>query len=269
MLTSYQDASVHLSEETYEASAVVARGMWTGTVATWLGSVPILALVMVCMQDFMGVVNGGFANNWAAYLEQLVGTKGAVAILVLTWFDGILCTGVCILSAQRITFAIARDRILPFGPWLSKLGKNHLPVNAAVVVVIISIGKSSASLHIEINGRHWLMLLSHTAINASVIGSYVAFTALTAATTVGTNLSYLIPIVARHTVGRKDFQVAEWNLGRWTIPITCVASAYIGFLFVVLMLPQLYPVDAVRSDSKTIVILIADDSLRTLSTIAR
>ena len=57
------DASVHLSEETHEASAVVAKGMWSGTLATWLLSIPILALVLVCMQDFMGVVNGGYANS--------------------------------------------------------------------------------------------------------------------------------------------------------------------------------------------------------------
>ena len=29
-------ASVHLAEETNEASEVVAKGMWTGTLATWL-----------------------------------------------------------------------------------------------------------------------------------------------------------------------------------------------------------------------------------------
>ena len=57
------DASVHLSEETQQASSVVANGMWTGTLVTWLGSIPTLALVMLCMQDFMGVVNGGYANS--------------------------------------------------------------------------------------------------------------------------------------------------------------------------------------------------------------
>lgn len=197
--------------------------MWTGTLATWLFSIPILALVLLCMQDFLGVVNGGYANNWAAYLVQLVGKKSAVAILVFIWIDGVLCTGVCILSAQRITFAIARDRILPFGQQLSRLTKkHHLPVNACILVVVLSV-----------------------AINAAVIGSYVAFSALTAAATVGTNLSYLIPILARQTLGRKKFQPAEWNLGRMSIPVTCIASGYIMFLFVVLMLPQIYPVTAV------------------------
>lgn len=197
--------------------------MWTGTLATWLGSIPTLALVMLCMQDFMGVVNGGYPNNWAAYLVQLIGPKGAVAVLVFTWLDGILCTGVCILSAQRITFAIARDGILPFSRiWSRVTTGHHLPVNACILIAVLSI-----------------------AINAAVIGSYVAFSAITAAATVGTNLSYLIPIVARQTVGRKTFEPAKWNLGRYSIPISMIAGGYIMFLFVVLMLPQLYPVTAV------------------------
>lgn len=82
-------------------------------------------------------------------------------------------------------------------------------------------------------------------INAAVIGSYVAFSALTAAATVGTNLSYLIPIIARQTVGRNTFQPAKWNLGRYSIPVSVIASGYISFLFVVLMLPQVYPVTSV------------------------
>lgn len=71
--------------------------------------------------------------------------------------------------------------------------------------------------------------------------------AITAAATICTNLSYLIPIVARQTIGRKHFKPAKWNLGAWSIPVSVIASFYIAFLFVVLMLPQLYPVNAVRS----------------------
>lgn len=37
--------------------------MWTGTLATWLGSIPTLALVMLCMQNLNGVINGGYPNN--------------------------------------------------------------------------------------------------------------------------------------------------------------------------------------------------------------
>lgn len=58
------DASVQIAEETHQASSTVAKGMWTGTLATWLGSVPTLAVVMLCIQDLMGINNAGYANNW-------------------------------------------------------------------------------------------------------------------------------------------------------------------------------------------------------------
>ena len=149
-----------------------------------------------------------------------------MAVLVFTWIDGVLCTGVCILSAQRITFAIARDGILPFSKiWSRVTTGHHLPVNACILVAVLCI-----------------------AIDAAVIGSYVAFYAITAAATVGTNLSYLIPILARQTVGRKDFQPAKWNLGRYSMLVSVIASGYIMFLFVVLMLPQIYPVTPVCED---------------------
>ncbi|RMY17100.1 hypothetical protein D0866_13562 [Hortaea werneckii] len=226
------DASVHLAEETLSASTVVANGMWTGSISTWLLSVLTLIMVLFCMQDFMGIVNGTYPNNWAEYLKQLVGRRGAAAILAFTWIDGLLCTGVIFLSAQRITYAVARDGILPFSKTFSKVTpKHHLPVNAALLMVVLTI-----------------------AICAAVIGSTVAFSAITAAATIGTNLSYLIPIVARQTVGRKHFRPAKWNLGAWSIPVSIIASLYIAFLFVVLMLPQLYPVNAQTLNYAPIVI---------------
>ena len=154
---------------------------------------------------------------------QLVGPKGAVAILLFTWLDGFLGCAVCMLSAQRITYAIARDGILPFSNTFSKVSKTHrLPVNAAFLIAFLSIG-----------------------ISAAVVGSVVAFSAITATATIGTNLSYLIPILARQTVGRKTFRPAKWNLGVFSTPVSVVACLYISFLFVVLMLPQIYPVTAV------------------------
>ena len=118
---------------------------------------------------------------------------------------------------------MARDGMLPFSRTFSKVSeRNHLPVNACIMVAVLAI-----------------------AINASVIGSVGAFTAIGAAATVGTFLSYLVPIVARQTVGRNRFKPAKWHLGKWSLPVALMAIGYIGFLFVVLMLPQLYPVNAV------------------------
>ncbi|KIW08732.1 uncharacterized protein PV09_00673 [Verruconis gallopava] len=215
------DASAHLAEETHEASDVVAKGMWMATLSAWLGSVPTLVIVLFCIQDFDGIINATYSNNWAAYLVQLVGENGAVAILSLLWVDSTCATASCFLSAQRVTFAISRDGVLPFSKFFRKLNRNKIPANAAYLVTGLSI-----------------------AITCAVIGSAVAFSAITATATIATNVSYLFPIVARYTVGKKNFQPAEWNLGKFSPVLGLIASLYIMFLFAVLVLPQLYPVDA-------------------------
>ena len=221
------DTSVHLAEETNEASAVVARGMWTGTLATWLLSVPTLIIVLFCIQDLNAVVNGTYANNFAIVCQQALGHNGAVAMMVLLWIDGTLGTCICILSAQRVTYAISRDGLLPGSMFFRRLSpKERLPVNAAILVAILAI-----------------------LICVIIIGSTVAFSALASTATIATNVSYLIPMFARQTTargwfGREQEGLKRWSLGRFSTPCSIIAGLYISFLFVVLCLPQVYPVTA-------------------------
>lgn len=181
-------------------------------------------MILFCMQDFDGIVSATYSNNWAAYLVQLVGPDGAVALLVLLWLDSTCATASCFMSAQRVTFAISRDGVLPFSRYFRQLSRARIPVHAALLVFVLSV-----------------------AITCAVIGSTVAFTAITATATIVTNVSYLIPIAARHTIGRRDFQPARFNLGRYSTFIGVVSAIYIMFIFVVLTLPQLYPVTAVST----------------------
>jgi amino acid transporter len=82
------DASVHLAEETNEASSVVARGMWTGTACTWLMSIPTLALVLLCMQDFEAIVNGSYLNNWGKICHIRLGlTYADCSLQPSIWFS--------------------------------------------------------------------------------------------------------------------------------------------------------------------------------------
>ncbi|KAF3056199.1 hypothetical protein Trihar35433_8273 [Trichoderma harzianum] len=214
------DASAHLAEETKEASAVVAKGMWMATLSGWLLSIPTLILILFCIQDFDGIIAATYANNWAEYLMQLIGPAGSTAILVLLWIDSTCATASAFMSAQRVTYAISRDNVLPFSRYFRKLTSTHrMPLHAAFLVAAISI-----------------------AISTAVIGSSVAFSAITAMSTIATNVSYLFPIIARQTVGAAVFVPAKWNLGRASAVIATISSVWICYLFVVLLLPQVYPV---------------------------
>jgi amino acid transporter len=197
---------VHIAEETQEASEVVAKGMWMSTLSAWLMSVPTLIIILFYIQDFDGIIAGTYANNWAEYLIQLVGLNGAVAILSLLWVDSTCATASCFMSAQRVTYAISRDGILPGSKYFRRLSKkSHMPIHAA-----------------------WLVLAMSVIITTAVIGSVVAFSAITATATIATDVSYLSPIIARHTIGRHTFEPAKWNLGRYSSICALVRSVYIG-----------------------------------------
>jgi amino acid transporter len=215
------DASVHISEETKKASKTVAWAILSGLLLTLFLSVPTLVSLIFCIQDFEAMLKAGFVNNFAEYLRQIVGKEVAFVILIICWFDSMLATTVSFMSAQRVTFALARDRILPCSEWIGKLTPNKMPRNAGIVVLGFAIF-----------------------IEACILASVVAFTALTATATISTNLSYFFPIVCR-LWGKWWKHANKWYLGPISRPIAVIAAIYIAFLFVVLMLPTEFPIKAV------------------------
>lgn len=125
------------------------------------------------------------------------------------------------MSISRITYAISRDKILPYSAYWHKMGANQLPVRAQFLCLGLCI----------------LLLLP-------VIGSPIAFYALASTATIAVDTSYIIPILGKLTVGAKDFKPGEWNLGRFSVPLGIFVCVWISVLFVVLCLPQYYPVTA-------------------------
>lgn len=125
-----------------------------------------------------------------------------------------------ILSAQRVTFALSRDRTLPGSSLFRKVGGVHIiPVNATLLVVF-----------------------SAAAVSYAVLGSSVAFGAITATTVICQSISYLFVLITRHTLGRSSIEPASWNFGRLSPPIECFAIFWPTFLSIILLSPQVFPV---------------------------
>lgn len=136
--------------------------MWAATLSAWVLSVPVrnplprlktpansdrgqtLILVLFCMQDFDGIISAEYSNNWAEYLIQLLGEDAAVGVLVILWIDSTCATASCFMSAQRVTFAISRDGVLPFSKHFRKLNSNKVAVHAAYLVLFLSIAITCA-----------------------------------------------------------------------------------------------------------------------------
>ncbi|PPJ54315.1 hypothetical protein CBER1_06134 [Cercospora berteroae] len=188
------DASAHLAEETKDASKTVARGMVLSTVSTTILSIPTLVLILFCIQDFDALISSPYANNWAEFLVQVIGRRGATAILVMNWIDCTCATTASMLSAQRVTFALSRDGILPGSAIFRKVNpRTSIPINAALLVVTIA-----------------------AVVSFAILGSTVAFSAITATTVICQSMSYLFVLGTRYSLGRSTFAPASWNLGRFS-----------------------------------------------------
>lgn len=72
--------------------------------------------------------------------------------------------------------------------------------------------------------------------NPTVLGALFSLTAT------GLYSSYLIPILLRVTVSRESFQPAEFNLGKYSIPMGWISVLWCLFMIIVLCLPQDTPI---------------------------
>jgi len=78
---------------------------------------------------------------------------------------------------------------------------------------------------------------------------------ITATATIASNTSYLFPIIARQTIGRRTFTPSpSFSLHRFSLPCAIISSLYISFLVIVLLLPQVFPVTAATLNYSPIMI---------------
>jgi amino acid transporter len=134
------------------------------------------------------------------------------------------CGLASVTANSRTLFAFSRDGAVPgFKLWSWVSPRNQTPIAAT-----------------------WAMVLAAFILGLPMLGSVVAFTAVTSIATIGLYISYAIPILLRVTAARKSFEPGPWNLGRFGVPIGIVAVLWVGFLTVLFVLPTAYPVTALN-----------------------
>jgi amino acid transporter len=149
---------------------------------------------------------------FAAYLVQVLPQKTVLAVLALTIIAGFFMGQGCMIAASRVTFAYARDDCFPFSNiWKQVNQKTKTPVNAVWFNTSV--------------GCIMLLLIFGGPLAAGAMFSIGAIAAFVAFTT---------PIFIRVFFVGNRFRPGPWNLGKASIPIGIVASA-----FVILMVPIL------------------------------
>eukprot|EP00004_Rigifila_ramosa_P022948 TRINITY_DN6379_c0_g1_i3.p1 TRINITY_DN6379_c0_g1~~TRINITY_DN6379_c0_g1_i3.p1 ORF type:complete len:528 (-),score=99.97 TRINITY_DN6379_c0_g1_i3:86-1639(-) len=209
------EAGAHMAEETRDARTAAPWGI-TGTV------------ILCSVVGFAYILGMLFATPDITTLENPVqdiytmaaGRRGGYGLMILLaimfFFAGMSSTTV----TARITFAMLRDGAIPYSEYFRGVWSNtKAPVRSVLLVCIC---------------ESLLLLLP--------LGSSAALAAITGTCVVGYQISYAIPIVLR-VVHHRAWVPGKWNLGRWSLPVSCVASAWLILSSIPFFWPTYYPVD--------------------------
>lgn len=115
---------------------------------------------------------------------------------------------------------MARDGVLPFSPWVSKM-VNGQPRNAVLVVW------GAAAI-----------------VTCTILPSAVAFTSLVSAAGVPSAAAYGLICLGRLFLTPKKFPKPTWSLGRLSKPFQAISVLWNGWVVAVLYSPYTFPVKA-------------------------
>ncbi|EAA66758.1 hypothetical protein AN9506.2 [Aspergillus nidulans FGSC A4] len=141
---------------------------------------------------------------------------GGLATIILFLFCA--NTAIAIVASSRLVFAVARDGVLPFSSWVSKV-HNGQPRNAVIVVWTVA-----------------------SIITCTLLPSDVAFTSLVSAAGVPSAAAYGLICLARLTCTRNHFPKPAWSLGRLSKPFQLIGVFWNGWVVAVLFSPYAFPV---------------------------
>ncbi|CAG7983291.1 unnamed protein product [Penicillium olsonii] len=228
------DASGHVAEETKNASVTAARGIFWSTVASGFGGLATIILFLFCAPDTETLMSFGSPQPFVPLYAAVLGEGGHIFMNFICIFalwlvscpiisvfprtDHDQNTAIAIIAASRLVFAVARDGVLPFSGWVSRVN-NGQPRNAVIVVWGV------ASL-----------------VTCTILPSNVAFTSLVSAAGVPSAAAYGLICLGRLFCTPSRFPKPQWSLGRWSKPFQLIGVFWNGWVVAILFSPYAWPV---------------------------
>ncbi|KAF7594024.1 hypothetical protein BBP40_010302 [Aspergillus hancockii] len=213
------DASGHVAEETKNASVTAARGIFWSTVVSGIGGLATIILFLFCAPDPDTLFSFGSPQPFVPLYAVVLGKGGHIFMNVICVVALWLNTAIAIVAASRLVFAVARDGVLPFSTWVSKV-HNGQPRNAVIVVWAVA-----------------------ALITCTILPSSVAFTSLVSAAGVPSAAAYGLICLARLLCTPNRFPKPKWSLGRWSKPFQFIGVFWNGWVVAVLFSPYEFPVN--------------------------
>ena len=220
-----------ISEETKDAGRSVPRAMRLALIWGGIASLVLTAALLLAMPAHNAVgatVKGG---GVPFILGQL--STGVQDFLLLLIIFAFFSCGTSVQGAgSRLAFSYARDGALPASSWIRRVHPRFkTPVNALLAGVLVTVlfvllvfPSPSHDIHIG--------FITYPA-NTNGLVALVSFGVS------GIYLSFLLTVIAS-IIARSRGWIPEgrFRLGRWAWPVSIIAAAYLGLMFLNVAFPS-------------------------------
>ena len=220
-LTGY-DASAHMTEETKDASVAGPRGIVMSVVVSVIAGWVLLVGLTFAIQSYDNAVAAPDTGVPPAQIFiDAVGETGGKLLLLIAIGAQLFCGMASVTANSRMIFAFSRDGALPASNFWHRInGRTRTPTNAI-----------------------WLAAGGAFVLGLPYLWNVTAYAAVTSIAVIGLYIAYVLPTFLRLRQG-EAFDRGPWHLGRWSRPIGIIAVAWVAFITVLFMLPQVSPVTA-------------------------
>jgi len=129
------EAAADMAEETKNPSRNVPRAVVFSLIISSIAGFLVLAFLVVHAQD----INAAKGNLLITILLEKLGVRLTFWVVMFVLISIFACAIASMAAASRLLFSFARDRILPFSPWISKVeSQSKSPKNAILLIAALS-----------------------------------------------------------------------------------------------------------------------------------
>ncbi|KAI8093704.1 amino acid/polyamine transporter I [Halteromyces radiatus] len=216
------DSAAHMSEETKNSQKGSPYGILNAVISNAISGLVFLIAVSFMVKNFDQQITSDSAISPQIVQVFLDGVGQAwtmvflVFVMISIFFSGSALT----LGSSRMVYAFARDGAMPFSSYLHSLNPNtKSPVYAV-----------------------WFNVVVAGIVGVLYMINSTAYSAIVSVNTIGSQMSYFVPILLRITVSRKTFIPGPWHLGMFSTLIGTISCAWILFTCALFICPTVWPV---------------------------
>lgn len=210
------DSVIHMVEEIPAPRKNAPRAIYLAVLCGAISGFIFMVVCLFCIQDLDLVINSPTGLPFVELVQDVIGLRGAVALIALFEFNG-LGQGVSILTtASRLTWGFARDGGLPWSEHFAYVDPVwKVPARAL-----------------------WLQGFLIALIGVLYLFAATVLEAVLSVSTIALTISYGMPILALLVVGRDKLPPGgQFSLGRWGAVINWISVIYCAITTVFFFFP--------------------------------